>query len=260
MGLSGGIRMEYGIRELAEMAGVTARTLRWYDSVGLLKPARVGENGYRYYSGAEVDRLQHILFYRELGVELEQIRRMLDDPSFDRMTALRGHLAALEEKRGQIDAMIDSVRNTIKAEERNEIMKDREKFKAFKKNAVQKNEEKYGREAREKYGNEAVDASNRMMMNMKPEDHAEWTRIGDEILSRLEVAVSAEEDPAGPEGRAIAELHKKWLCFVWEKYTTQAHIGVANMYVCDERFTQYYDRNIPGCAAFLRDAVTAMLR
>ena len=158
--------MEYGIRELARMSGVTARTLRWYDRIGLLKPARVGENGYRFYSGAEVNRLQHILFYRELGVELDQIKRLLDDPSFDRMAALRGHLAALEEKRGQIDAMIASVRSTINAEERNEIMKDHEKFEAFRKNAVEKNEAKYGRETREKYGDEAIDASNRKMMNL----------------------------------------------------------------------------------------------
>lgn len=252
--------MEYGIRELAQMSGVTARTLRWYDRIGLLKPARVGENGYRFYSGAEVNRLQHILFYRELGVELDQIKRLLDDPTFDRMAALRGHLAVLEEKRGQIDAMIASVRSTINAEERNELMKDHEKFEAFRKNAVEKNEAQYGREAREKYGDEAIDASNRKMMNLSREQYAEWSALDEEILTRLEAAVRAGEAPAGVEGRAIAELHKKWLCFTWEKYTPQAHIGVANMYTLDGRFTRYYDRNTAGCAEFLRDAVTAMLR
>lgn len=255
MGVSGGMFVEYGIRELAEMAGVSARTLRWYDSLGLLKPSRVGENGYRYYSSAEADRLQHILFYRALGVDLKQIASLLDDPGFDRLTALRGHLAALESRRDQLDGMISSLRRTISAEERNENIMDKDKFEAFRKKAVQENEARYGAEARSKYGNEAVDASNRRMMNMSQEQYAEWQSIGDEIIARLEKAVAENADPSGSEGKSIAELHKKWLCFTWEKYTLQAHKGVAQMYVLDERFTQYYDRTIPGCAEFLKNAI-----
>lgn len=250
--------MEYGIRELAEMAGVSARTLRWYDSMGLLKPCRVGENGYRYYSSAEVDRLQHILFYRALGVDLKRIASLLDDPGFDRLTALRGHLADLESQRDRLDDMIFSLRRTIFAEERNETIMDKEKFEAFKKKAVQENEARYGAEARGKYGDAAVDASNRMMMNMSREQYAEWQAIGEEIIARLEKAVTENADPSGSEGRAIAELHKKWLCFTWEKYTLQAHKGVAQMYVLDERFTRYYDRAVPGCAEFLKNSIIAL--
>ena len=88
--------MEYSIQELARLSGVTTRTLRWYDQIGLLKPGRVAENGYRRYGPAQVDRLQDILYYRALGVELAQIRACLDDPDFDRLSALRGHLARLE--------------------------------------------------------------------------------------------------------------------------------------------------------------------
>ena len=91
--------MEYSIQELARLSGVTTRTLRWYDQIGLLKPSRVAESGYRYYGKAEVDRLQDILYYRALGVELARIKECLDDPSFDRLAALRNHLAALEAER-----------------------------------------------------------------------------------------------------------------------------------------------------------------
>lgn len=77
--------MEYSIQELSRLSGVTIRTLRWYDQIGLLKPSRVAESGYRYYGGAEVDRLQDILYYRALGVELARIKECLDDPSFDRL-------------------------------------------------------------------------------------------------------------------------------------------------------------------------------
>ena len=91
--------MEYSIQELSRLSGVTTRTLRWYDQIGLLKPSRVAESGYRYYGGAEVDRLQDILYYRALGVELARIKECLDDPSFDRLAALQSHLAALEAER-----------------------------------------------------------------------------------------------------------------------------------------------------------------
>ena len=252
--------MEYGIRELAEMAGVSARTLRWYDSMGLLRPCRVGENGYRYYSSAEVDRLQHILFYREMGMELKQIAVILDDPAFDRLSALREHMETLEKQRGRLDGMIDSLRRAISAEERNETMKDQEKFEAFKRDAVEKNEAVYGAEARGKYGDGVVDASNSKLMNMSPEAYAKWESLGKEILSRLEAAVQSGADPCGEEGKTVAELHRQWLCCVWEKYSPQAHKGVAQMYVLDERFTEYYDRNVPGCAQFLRDAVAAHVK
>lgn len=251
--------MEYGIRELAEMAGVSMRTLRWYDRLGLLKPARVGENSYRFYTEREVNRLQHILFYREMGLELKTIGEMLDDPSFDRMTALQDHLRMLEQERDRTDRMIACLKRTIEAEERNEDMTAHEKFEAFKRNAVEENEKKYGREAREKYGNEAVDASNARMMNMSEDKYNEWQRIDAEIRSRLETAVRNGLRADSAEGAAIAELHKKWLCFTWAKYTNQAHAGVAEMYIMDERFTRYYDANTPGCAQFLRDAVKAWL-
>lgn len=252
--------MEYGIRELAAMAGVSARTLRWYDSVGLLRPARVGDNGYRFYGAAEVDRLQQILFYRALGVDLKRIASILDDPSFDRMAALRGHLAALERERGRLDGLIASVRRTIQAEEEKVPMKDSEKLEAFKREAVAQNEARYGAEARERYGDAAVDGSNRRIMGMSEAEHARWESLGAEVLARLEAAVTADADPLGAEGRAIAELHREWLCFVWERYTPQAHAGVAQMYVLDPRFTEYYDRRVAGCAAFLRDAVAGMVK
>ena len=104
--------MEYTIRELADLSGVTTRTLRWYDQIGLLKPGRVAENGYRYYGPAQVDRLQDILYYRALGVELAQIKACLDDPSFDRLAALRGHLTALEQEQARLEALIACINRT----------------------------------------------------------------------------------------------------------------------------------------------------
>ncbi len=232
--------MEYTIQKLAELAGVTTRTLRWYHRIGLLTPSRIGENGYRYYGGAEVDRLQQILFYRALGVELARIGAILDDPSFDRLDALRGHLAALEREEGRIQELIHTVKRTILSEERNEFMSDEAKFEAFKRRAVEENEARYGAEIREKYGDEEAERAK---------------DTGEAIQRKLEEAVRSGADPAGEAGRALAELHRAWLSFGSSPYDPARHRGLAELYVQDERFTAYYDKSVPGCARFLRDAV-----
>lgn len=218
--------MEYSIRELSQLSGVTTRTLRWYDEIGLLKPAYVAESGYRYYREAEVDRLQDILYYREL--ECRKLR---------------------------LDQLIQSVKDTIYAEEKQEMMNDEQKFEAFKKRAVEKHEECYGQEAREKYGDREVDEVQETMKNLTREQYQEWTCLGEEILQRLEAAVTKKVSPQSDEGRDITALHRRWLTFTGNRYDKEKHKGIANLYIMDERFTAYYDRKVTGCAQFLRDAV-----
>ena len=247
--------MEYSIQELARLSGVTTRTLRWYDQIGLLKPGRVAENGYRRYGLAQVDRLQDILYYRALGVELAQIRACLDDPDFDRLAALRGHLARLEGERARLDGLIRSVTDTIHAEERNEIMQDEQKFEVFKRQAVECNEALYGREVREKYGDAQMDEANAAVMGLTQAQYQEWTELGREIQEQLEAAVQAGLSPKGEEGKEITALHRRWLTLTGNRYDPAKHRGIAELYVMDERFTAYYDKQMPGCARFLRDAV-----
>lgn len=218
--------MEYSIRELSQLSGVTTRTLRWYDEIGLLKPAYVAESGYRYYREAEVDRLQDILYYREL--ECRKLR---------------------------LDQLIQSVKDTIYAEEKQEMMNDEQKFEAFKKRAVEKHEECYGQEAREKYGDREVDEVQETMKNLTREQYQEWTCLGEEILQRLEAAVTKKVSPQSDEGRDITALHRRWLTLTGNRYDKEKHKGIANLYIMDERFTAYYDRKVTGCAQFLRDAV-----
>ena len=247
--------MEYSIQQLSRLSGVTTRALRWYDKIGLLKPSRRTESGYRCYGPAEVDRLQDILYYRALGVELAQIGACLDDPAFDRLAVLRSHLAALEEERGRVQNLIKSVKETILTLERKEIMSDEKKFEAFKRQFVEEKERLYGAEAREKYGDAEVDASNAKVMGLTLEQYQEYERLSGEILEKLSAAVAAGADPAGETGREITNLHYRWLTIMGDKYDTQRHRGIAELYVQDERFAAYYDRERPGCAQFLRDAV-----
>jgi hypothetical protein len=134
-------------------------------------------------------------------------------------------------------------------------MSNKEKFEAFKKDMVRENEEKYGKEAREKYGDKSVDESNAKMMNLSKEQYDAMQSLAADIKTGLENAVKQKLDPAKEEGQRIAKMHKDWLSCTWKEYSKQAHKGLAQMYVDDERFTAYYDTQVKGCAAFLRDAV-----
>ena len=247
--------MEYTVKALADLAGVTPRTLRWYDRIGLLKPLRTTEAGYRLYGPAQLDRLQDILFYRELGLDLASIRTILDDPAFDRQAALQSHLAELEARRARLDDLILTVQRTINDIKGGTKMTDQEKFEAFKRRTVEANETAFGQEIREKYGDEEMDRANACVLALTQEEYAQWKSLGGEIHTALVTAVKAGADPAGPEGQRIAALHRRWLSYSWESYTPQAHVGLEELYVSDPRFTAYYDREVPGCAAFLRDAV-----
>nr|WP_325212571.1 MerR family transcriptional regulator [uncultured Oscillibacter sp.] len=249
--------MEYTVKALAELAGVTPRTLRWYDQKGLLKPRRTTGAGYRLYGPQEVDRLQDILFYKELGLELEAVREILEAPGFDRLAVLQSHLAELEARRRRLDALILTVEKTIDEAKGGTPMTDKEKFEAFKRRAVEANEERYGKEIRRKYGPEAVEGANAKLLSMTEEEYQQWKALEAEILSALAAAVRDREDPAAAEGQRIAELHRRWLSCTWTAYTPQAHRGVAELYTADERFAAYYDKEVPGCAAFLCRAVRA---
>lgn len=105
--------MEYTVQKLARIAGVSTRTLRYYDEIGILKPARINSSGYRIYGENEVNKLQQILFYKELGVNLESIKQIVTSPYFDRAKALKEHRHKLLEKRLQLDLLIENVDKTI---------------------------------------------------------------------------------------------------------------------------------------------------
>ena len=202
--------MEYTVKALADLAGVTPRTLRWYDRIGLLKPLRTTEAGYRLYGPAQLDRLQDILFYRELGLDLASIRTILDDPAFDRQAALQSHLAELEARRARLDDLILTVQRTINDIKGGTKMTDQEKFEAFKRRTVEANETAFGQEIREKYGDEEMDRANACVLALTQEEYAQWKSLGGEIHTALVTAVKAGADPAGPEGQRIAALHRRW--------------------------------------------------
>ncbi|MGN0381405.1 MAG: MerR family transcriptional regulator [Suilimivivens sp.] len=247
--------MVYTISELANLAGISTRTLRFYDEKGLLKPTDTSEAGYRFYDEEAVLKLQQIMFFRELDFALSDIGQILSRPDFDRRKALEEHLQVLQKKRERIDALILTVIKTIEELQGGKKMSDKERFEAFKKDMVKENEECYGKEVRAKYGDKAVDASNAAVMGMSREQFDEWKQLENQIKELLGKAVQEGKSPESAEGKEIARLHRKWCSFTLKTINDEIHAGLAQMYTADERFMAYYDEKVTGCAAFLREAI-----
>lgn len=248
--------MEYTVNKLASISGISTRTLRYYDEIGLLKPARVSSNGYRIYGKEEVDKLQQVLFYRELGLSLEEIQNLLSSKSFDRERALEGHLSALLKKKEQIETLIENVSKTIGSLKGEIKMSDKEKFEGFKKKLVDENEKKYGKEVREKYGDDAVEASNAKVMGMSQEQYEKAESLANEIGVALKEAM-VSGNPGSDLAQKACDLHRQWLCMFWKDgaYSKEAHKNLGEMYVADERFKAYYDKIGEGCAEFFCEAL-----
>ncbi|GFZ83904.1 MerR family transcriptional regulator [Compostibacillus humi] len=246
--------MEYTVKELAQLAGVSSRTLRYYDQIGLLKPARMNESGYRIYSSQEVDILQQILFYRELGVPLEQIKEIIHDPAFDEEKALQHHYEQVKQERDRLDKILATIEKTLISKKGGKEMQDKEKFEGLKDKLMQENEEKYGKEIREKYGEETVKKSYEKFRNMSEEDFKKMQAIEQEVFALMK-KVAETKDPTSADARKLAEKHKEWLMFSWPDYSKEAHQGLAEMYVADELFSAYYDKVVAGGAKILRDAI-----
>lgn len=247
--------MEYSIRQLAALAGVSTRTLRYYDEIHLLKPERVNEAGYRYYGEKEVALLQQILFYRERDLGLEVISKILAQPNFDIERALYEHLKALQRQQAHISSLIQTVELTIADLKGEGYMSDDMKFQVFKEKLVKEQEKTYGEEARNKYGDEEVDASQQKILGLSKADYERFQELEEEVFRQLKAAVKAGVSPESEEGKRIVMLHKNWLGYTWKEYSAQAHKGLAAIYTADSRFQEYYDREQKGCAEFLIKAV-----
>lgn len=247
--------MEYTVKQLADLTGVSARTLRYYDQIGLLKPARVSEAGYRIYGPGEAEILQQILFYRERGLALEQISEILHREDFDVMEALEDHLRELLKSQKRIEKLILTVEKTIRSMRGEIQMSDQERFHAFRKELVGQNEEKYGKEIREKYGDSPMDGANRKLLGMTQEEYRAFKDLEQEILEALLEAVKDQKLPESEKGREIAKMHQKWIQKSWNSYSAKAHRGLVQTYTEDERFRGYYDGKREGCAEFLKKAV-----
>lgn len=248
--------MEYTVNQLAKLSGVSTRTLRYYHQIGLLAPVRTGANGYRIYGPAQVDLLQQILFFKELGFELDEIKKLVLDQDFDQQTALEGHLQALRLRAQRMEKLIATVEKTISTMKGEQTMHDNEKFEGFKQKLIDENEQKYGQEIRAKYGESTIDASNQKLKGMSPAQFQQMEALTQQVNETLRRGVE-QGDPAGPLAQEACQLHRQWIEQCWPQgtCTQEAHLGLAQMYCADERFRKYYEEVAPGSAEFLARAL-----
>lgn len=251
--------MHYTIQQLASLAGISTRTLRYYDSIGLLAPAKTSDAGYRLYTAAEVNRLQQILFYRELELPLAEINKIVNSSDFSEEVALRNHLETLVQKQNRLSMLIENAKNTLQTLQGENTMTDAEKFEGFKEQSIQKNEEKYGAEIRAKYGDESIDLANAKKMNMSKEQYEQYVATEEELNTALRLAV-ASGDAASELAQKAAALHKEWLQFSLPNYSPEIHLEISQMYTADSRFSDYYEKIAPGSAEFLQQALAIYLK
>ncbi|WP_125588465.1 MerR family transcriptional regulator [Companilactobacillus jidongensis] len=246
--------MEYTIKQLADIAGVSTRTLRYYDQIDLLKPNYNSRNNYRIYTEKQVNQLQRILFYKALEFPLVKIQNLMQDDSYSELSALQEQQELLRLKRQDIDSLLTTIDKTIKDKRGELTMTDTEKFAAFKNAQLNENEEKFGNEIREKYGEDEIENSNQKFMNLSEEDVKKMKTIEDDMFKNL--ALVKADDLDSEVARRVYEDHKDWLSYSWPNYSVEAHRGLVDMYLVDERFAKYYnDRAGKQVVQLLHDVV-----
>lgn len=229
--------MAYQIKQLAKLAGVSVRTLRYYDEIDLLPPAYVGENGYRYYETAQVNQLQQICLYRAMAVPLAEIKQLLAQSPAEVVTTLQGQYQQLLKQRQQLDGLLALVQTTIKTQQGGVKMTDNEKFDAFKQQKLTENEQHYGSELAGKYDAETLKKANQRFANLSEGDYQTMQATETALLTDLKTRPAVDS----PLAHKIYEAHKKWLSYSWPTYSAAMHRNLATMYQADERFQSYYD-------------------
>jgi len=244
----------WSIVEVARFAGVSSRTLRHYDDVGLVPPAYVGTNGYRYYGRPQLHRLQEVLVLRELGMPLEAIGRVLDSPG-DRTAVLRRHQQQLLAERDRIDRLVRAVGRAIDEREGGEPMDPAELFEGF----DAETQKQYEAELVERYGTGAqarIDASWRRIGRMSPDDAA---RVQVDLAARDEQYAALLDEgvaPDDPRAQAVTADHYRWVCQFWTP-DADAFAGLGDLYVDHPEFKARYDAVRTGLAEYVRDAMAA---
>ncbi|OUS76529.1 MerR family transcriptional regulator [Paenibacillus sp. MY03] len=236
------------VKEVADLTGISVRTLHHYDEIGLLVPDGTTEAGYRDYSERNLELLQQILFFRELGFSLKKIKEIVTSKSFDRLEALERHREMLNEKRSQLEQLLRTVEQTIRHAKGEVTMTNEEKFKGF-----DFGSNPYEQEARERWGDKAVDESNAKMEKLKQD--GKMQAFQDEMNELYRKLASVRHDD--PSSEASQEAIGQWFTLLNQmgSYSLEAFKGLGQMYVDDARFTRNIDQFGEGLALFMRDAM-----
>ncbi|MEU0008144.1 MerR family transcriptional regulator [Streptomyces sp. NPDC006314] len=246
--------MSYSVGQVAGFAGITVRTLHHYDEIGLLVPSERTYAGHRRYNDTDLDRLQQILFYRELGFPLDEVAALLDDPDADPRAHLRRQHELLTARIEKLQKMAAAVEHAMEARTMGINLTPEERFEVF----GDKDPEQYREEAEQRWGGtETYAESQRRAATYTKED---WKRLQAEVddwSERYAALVAAGEQPSAEAAVELAEEHRQHISRWFFECPYEMHRCLGEMYVSDERFKAYYDSMRPGLAEHLRDAILA---
>lgn len=240
--------MKYTVNQLAKLAGVTNRTLHYYDEIGLLQPETYGENGYRFYGEEAMLRLQQILFFRELGFSLKQIKDIIDHPDFDLLDALQAHRKALLEQTDRLNSLIKTIDHTILHIKGEIRMSEKDFYAGF----DEEKQRRYAEEAQKRWGKTAADSQKRWEQATREEKN--------NILGQMhELSIGiAENMDKGPESPEVQYWIDRWYKHI-NKYFYDCSLEIfealGHVYVEDPEFTASYENLRPGLAAFMEKAM-----
>jgi len=246
--------MSYTVGRVAEVAGVTVRTLHHYDEIGLLTPDGRTSAGYRRYDDADLERLQQILLYRELGFTLEEIATILDDPDSDARTHLRRQHALLTDRIARLRDMVEAVEYVLEAQKVGINLSAEEKLEVF----GDFDPDQYADEAEQRWGGSDVYAESMRRTRRYSKD--DWLRVKQEsadLMARWIAAFDAAIPAESQQAMDLAEEHRQQIGKFFYDCTYEIHTGLAEMYLADERFTKHYDDQRPGLAQYVHDSIMA---
>lgn len=239
------------VHEVAKLAGVSVRTLHYYDEIGLVRPDGASEAGYRLYGDRALSRLQEVLFFRELGFPLARINEMLGAPNYNKDEALLYHRELLTLKRERLDAIIALVDRALKGE-------DTVSVKEFDMKTIDEAREKYASEAKARWGN--TDAYRQSAERTAKYTKGDWAKVSAESGAIFAgFAALRGTDPASQEALSLVRRWKAFLSANFYDCTDEILAGLGEMYVGDERFTKNLDAYGEGTAVFMRDAIRAYM-
>ena len=239
------------VGELSTLAGVSVRALHHYDEIGLLAPSGRSDAGYRLYSYADLERLQEILVWRQLGFALEEIRALLDDPAHDRETALLRQRELVAAERERLGATARALDAALAAHRQGEQMTPRSMFEDF-------DPSQYEEEVRERWGH--TDAYQESARRAAGYGESEWAEIraeAERVTADFAALMAGGEPAGGVSARAVAERHRQHMTRWFYEVSPQMHRNLAEMYIADDRFKRSYDQVAPGLADYVHDAVLA---
>ena len=240
--------MVYTVKQLARLAGVSVRTLHYYDQIGLLKPASYGANGYRQYGEDAIVPLQQILFFRELGFSLGQVKDIMSQPDFDVLEALQSHHTLLTKKGERITGLLSTVDRTIRQLQGEMGMDIKDYYEGFSDDKI----EEYRKEVRERWGEDTLKDSEARVMNMGKKRFAEVQAEGGAVFQAI-----ADNMPKGFDSPDVQVQVAKWRQWLehFHSYSDEAVLGLGQTYSQDPRFAAFFEKYGKDFPAFFTKAI-----